>query len=108
MKNWKLLDTCNGIQTCTTLVAHYCVAAITYDANRTDITAAKEVMPHLLIAAFHVDISTENVTDGATHGIRMDVSKLPTCSRGDAEVYLCGPVAFMQAQRRGLLEIGVP
>jgi nitric oxide dioxygenase len=75
-----------------------CIAAITYDANRTDITAAKEVVPHLLIAAFYADISPENVTDGATHGGRMDVSKLPTWSRGDAVVYLCGPVAYMQAQ----------
>ena len=38
----------------------------------------------------------------------MDVSKVPAWAYQDADVYLCGPVAFMQAQWRSLIEAGVP
>jgi nitric oxide dioxygenase len=38
----------------------------------------------------------------------MDVAKLPAWPRDEAEVYLCGPHKFMQAQWLGLLNAGVP
>jgi nitric oxide dioxygenase len=81
---------------------------IAYHAHRSDIAAAKKVMPHLLTMTFYEDVSTGNGTDGTICGGRMDVSKLPAWPHGDADVYLCGPVAFMQTQWRALIEIGVP
>ena len=38
----------------------------------------------------------------------MDISLVPEWVHADADVYLCGPVAFMQKQWRDLLEAGVP
>lgn len=90
------------------VVFAHAAKGVAYHAHRTEIVAVKEVMPHLHTAVFYEDFSTENVTDGTTHGGRMDVSKLPAWPRGDADVYLCGPLAFMQEQWRALLEVGVP
>jgi nitric oxide dioxygenase len=38
----------------------------------------------------------------------MKLASLPEWSRAEADVYLCGPVPFMQKQWRSLVEAGVP
>ena len=65
-------------------------------------------MPNLRVVAFHEDVAAGNAVDETTWGGRMQVTKLPTWPRSEADVYLCGPVAFMQEQWRALLDAGVP
>jgi nitric oxide dioxygenase len=38
----------------------------------------------------------------------MTLSKLPGWAHDQADVYLCGPVEFMQEQWRALIDAGVP
>jgi nitric oxide dioxygenase len=66
-------------------------------AHQADLAAAKATMPNLRVAIFYED----------TQG-RMDVALLPSWPRGEANVYLCGPLPFMQAQWQALVNIGVP
>ncbi len=54
-------------------------------------------MPNLQVAAFHED------ADG-----RMDLARLPSWQHADTDVYLCGPLPFMQQQWQALLGAGVP
>jgi len=78
----------------------------TYHAHRADVAAAKKSMPDLQVVTFYED---DNDCDGvATIAGRMAFSKLPGWERDQANVYLCGPVEFMQEQRRALIEAGVP
>lgn len=75
-----------------------------HQPHQDDIDAAKKAMPHLQVALFH-----ERLDAGvdAKEG-RMDVARLPSWPRGETNVYLCGPLAFMQAQWLGLVGAGVP
>jgi nitric oxide dioxygenase len=68
-----------------------------HHAHQQDLAAALAVMPGLRTATFYEDV------DG-----RMEAARLPEWQRDQADVYLCGPAGFMQAQWRGLLEAGVP
>jgi nitric oxide dioxygenase len=68
-----------------------------HHAHQEDLAAAQAVMPGLRTATFYEDV------DG-----RMEAARLPQWQRDQADVYLCGPVGFMQAQWHGLLEAGVP
>lgn len=74
-------------------------------AHRSDIAAAQAVMPNLKVVTF---LETLDEHDGNAVAGRMDISKLPAWPRDAADVYLCGPVAFMQAQWRDLTRAGVP
>lgn len=77
-----------------------------WHAHRADVAANGAVMPNLRTATFYEDGAD---CDGATtHAGRMDVAKLPAWPIAEADVYLCGPVEFMQAQWRALLDAGVP
>ena len=77
-----------------------------HHAHRADVAAAAKVMPRLQVVTFHEDGSD---CDGvATLAGRMALSKLPRWDHGQAEVYLCGPVEFMQEQWRALIDAGVP
>jgi nitric oxide dioxygenase len=38
----------------------------------------------------------------------MELARLPSWPRGETEVYLCGPLPFMQAQWNALLAAGAP
>ena len=63
-------------------------------------------MPNLQVVTFYED---GNDCDGvSTHAGRMAISRLPGWVRDQADVYLCGPVGFMQEQWRALTEAGVP
>lgn len=79
-----------------------------HHAHRSDVKAALKRMPNLRVVAFHEDVAAGNAVDETTWGGRMQVAKLPTWPRSEADVYLCGPVAFMQEQWRALLDAGVP
>jgi nitric oxide dioxygenase len=79
-----------------------------HHAHRADVAAAKAVMPNLVVATFHEKLSPEDAHDALTYSGMMDIAKVPAWSYNDADVYLCGPVGFMQQQWRALIETGVP
>jgi nitric oxide dioxygenase len=75
-------------------------------AHRADVAAAKKTMPNLQVVTFYED---DNDCNGAaTIAGRMTLDKLPGWAHDQANVYLCGPVEFMQEQWRALVEAGVP
>lgn len=77
-----------------------------YHAHRTDVAQAKKTMPELQVVTFYED---GNDCDGvATIAGRMSLHSLPRWDYDQANVYLCGPVEFMQAQWRELIDAGVP
>jgi len=77
-----------------------------YHAHRQDVAQAKKTMPNLEVVTFYENV---NVHEGqGVYPGRMDISKLPKWPYGEAQVYLCGPVEFMQKQWRALIEAGVP
>lgn len=72
-------------------------------AHRADIAAAKAAMPNLKVVDFYEDGAEAPALPG-----RMDLARLPSWPRSEANVYLCGPIGFMQAQWKALREAGVP
>lgn len=66
-----------------------------------DIKAAIARMPHLQVTTFYEHGA------GGLEG-RMDIARLPAWERTGTEVYMCGPLPFMQAQWKALLAAGVP
>ena len=75
-----------------------------HHALRDDMAAAQAVMPNLHVATFYEEVNGEA---GVLAG-RMDVARLPAWNREAAEVWICGPLKFMQAQWLALLDAGVP
>jgi nitric oxide dioxygenase len=75
-----------------------------HHALRNEVEALKVAMPNLSMVTFYEDLQ------GATDAIegRMDVARLPAWPHEEAEVYLCGPHKFMQAQWLALINAGVP
>ncbi len=69
-----------------------------------DVAAAQAVMPNLDVVTFHEDVGT---AAGVLAG-RMDVNRLPAWDVSETDVWLCGPLKFMQAQWLALLNAGVP
>lgn len=66
-------------------------------AHQADIVAAMARMPHLQVATFLED------ADGM-----MSIARLPSWPRAETNVYMCGPLPFMQAQWHALLAAGAP
>lgn len=60
-------------------------------------------MPHLQVATFY----EEGNADGALAG-KMALDRLPSWPRAETDVYMCGPLPFMQAQWNALLAAGAP
>lgn len=56
-------------------------------------------MPKLQVVTFH---ESADGAAGVVEG-RMEVARLPAWQHNDTDVYLCGPLGFMQAQWRDLL-----
>jgi nitric oxide dioxygenase len=75
-----------------------------HHALRAEVEALTSTMPHLSVVTFYEDKDA----DQAAIAGRMDVARLPAWPVEEAEVYLCGPHKFMQAQWLGLLYRGVP
>jgi nitric oxide dioxygenase len=69
-----------------------------------DVAAAQAAMPNLHVVTFHEDVGD---AAGVLAG-RMDIARLPAWDREQADVWLCGPLKFMQAQWLALLDAGVP
>jgi nitric oxide dioxygenase len=78
------------------LFAHAASSAARH-AHLADIEALQAVMPNLRVVNFY-----ENEQG------RMDIARLPHWSRGETDVYLCGPLPFMQQQWRALVASGAP
>ena len=74
-----------------------------HHAHGFDIAAAQARMPHLHVVSFHEDSDATGVLQG-----KMELSRLPSWPRGETDVYLCGPLPFMQAQWNALLAAGAP
>jgi nitric oxide dioxygenase len=69
-----------------------------------DVAAAPAAMPNLHVVTFYEEVGeAANVLAG-----RMDIARLPTWDRENTDVWLCGPLKFMQAQWLALLNAGVP
>jgi len=76
--------------------------------HRRDLAAAKELMPNLQVATFY-EAPNGSVNDAAgIHEGRMQAAKLPQWDHQEADVYMCGPLGFMQEQWLGLVKAGVP
>jgi nitric oxide dioxygenase len=75
-----------------------------HQAHQHDIANARARMPNLQVVTFH---ESADGAAGVLEG-RMDVARLPAWQHNDTDVYLCGPLGFMQAQWRDLLSAGVP
>lgn len=65
--------------------------------HQADIVAAMARMPHLQVVTFLED------RDGM-----MSIARLPSWPRDETDVYMCGPLPFMQAQWNALLAAGAP
>ena len=74
--------------------------------HRADIAQAQARMPHLKSITFYEESQVDAGTDCLAG--RMQVHKLPQWEVDKAQVYLCGPLPFMQAQWKDLLVHGVP
>lgn len=75
-----------------------------HHALREDVAAAQAAMPNLHVATFYEELNGEA---GVLAG-RMDLARLPSWDREAADVWICGPLKFMQAQWLALLDAGVP
>ena len=77
---------------------------VQHQAHSADIEQAQQAMPKLQVLTFYED------PEGAPHAIagRMDLAQFPAWPRSQTNVYLCGPIGFLQAQWKALLAAGVP
>jgi nitric oxide dioxygenase len=75
-----------------------------HHAHQADIGAAKARMPHLHVVTFHEEVAG---SPGVLAGT-MDLARLPHWPLGETDVYMCGPLPFMQAQWNALLAAGAP
>lgn len=75
-----------------------------HHAHQADIAAAKARMPYLNIVTFYEQ------TNGAADVLAgtMEIGRLPSWPRGETDVWMCGPLPFMQAQWNALLAAGAP
>jgi nitric oxide dioxygenase len=74
-----------------------------HHAHQRDVAAAQARMPYLHVVSFHEEGEAPGVLKG-----KMELARLPSWPRGETEVYLCGPLPFMQAQWNALLAAGAP
>jgi nitric oxide dioxygenase len=75
-----------------------------HHAHQADLAAARARMPHLNVVTFYEQ------ADGAVNAQEglMDLARLPSWPRVETDVYLCGPLPFMQAQWNALQADGAP
>jgi len=76
-------------------------------AHRADIATARASMPNLRIAIF-LECADGFQCEGFAGQGFMQVDGLPVWDYVGTDVYLCGPIGFMQAQWKRLLELGTP
>jgi len=71
--------------------------------HRQDLALAQKQMPNLHAITFYEEGDAKDAVPG-----RMQVKDLPAWDRQQTNVYMCGPLAFMQTQWADLLKDGVP
>ena len=76
-------------------------------SHRADLDTARGAMPNLRTVVFYEHPDDNDAADGVCAGL-MDVTRLPAWNPVEANVYLCGPMAFMRSQRAALSGSGVP
>lgn len=75
-----------------------------HHAHQADIAAAKARMPYLNVVTFYDHANGEqDVLEGL-----MELSRMPSWPLTETDVYICGPLPFMQAQWNALLAAGAP
>ena len=75
--------------------------------HQADIAAARARMPNLEVVTFHEEGNESGNNAGTLPGF-MDLARLPKWPRSETNVYMCGPLPFMQAQCNALLADGAP
>lgn len=78
----------------------------THHSHRADLETAQKAMPNLKVTTFY-EQGTENALENIRAGY-MTLDALPAWDYSNTNVYLCGPMAFMQIQWQNLLKAGVP
>lgn len=79
-----------------------------HHAHQQDVKAAKKMMTNLQTVTFYEEISNVVDTDNVIFKGHMLVDNLPKWSTLDTNIYLCGPLPFMQEQWQALIKAGVP
>jgi len=75
-----------------------------HHAFRAEVDTLTVAMPNLAVLSFYEDVQgAQDAIEG-----RMDPARLPAWPHEEADVYLCGPHKFMQAQSLALINAGVP
>ena len=74
-----------------------------HQAHKDDIAQVCKLMPNLHVTTFY-----EHTDGGTAKPGRMDVAQLPSWPRAEADVFICGPLPFMQEQWAALQAAGVP
>lgn len=75
-----------------------------HHAHQADLAAARAAMPNLQVVTFY---EQGTAGSGVLAG-RMELVALPSWPRTETDVYLCGPLGFMQSQWLALIGAGVP
>ncbi|PYD87054.1 flavohemoprotein [Pseudomonas syringae pv. pisi] len=75
--------------------------------HQADVAAARARMPNLEVVTF-LEQGNESGNNAGTLPGFMDLARLPAWPRSETNVYMCGPLPFMQAQWNALLEDGAP
>lgn len=78
-------------------------------AHFEDIVVATDIMPNLSVHNFYntVTETQSRLENVITHHGLMDISGIWGQHIHDADIYLCGPIGFMQKMREDLLALGI-
>lgn len=74
--------------------------------HRQDVAHAQTRMPNLRVMTFYEEGEVDEASE--TLAGRMQLHQLPAWDKQNTNVYLCGPLPFMQMQWTELLKAGVP
>lgn len=77
-----------------------------HHSHREDITKAQAIMPNLKVVTFYENC--DEVADADIYAGYMTLDKLPVWDYSNTNVYLCGPIRFMQIQWQSLIAAGAP
>lgn len=91
-----------------TVIFAHAVRNAQHHSHRRDLAAARERMPNLKVSVFYEFPDAEDMPATDMQAGLMHPSRLPSWPVTEANVHMCGPLGFMQAQWQALLEAGVP
>ncbi|MGY1488653.1 NO-inducible flavohemoprotein [Methylobacillus pratensis] len=78
-----------------------------WQSHSLDLQEARYRMPNLATALFYESLEGAHGSIGGVYQGQMDITGLWPAALQNADIYLCGPLGFMQAQREQLLQAGV-